>query len=41
VSYNDHARCDQARQMLEESIQLVEAPPVAVPVIREVIGGRR
>lgn len=41
VSYNDRARCDQARQMLEESIQLVEAPPVAVPVIREVIGGRR
>ena len=41
VSYNDQARCDQARVLLAEAIQVVEAPPTATPVIREVIGGRR
>ena len=41
VSYNDPARCDSARVLLEQAIQIAEAPPVAAPVIREVIGGRR
>jgi pyrimidine-nucleoside phosphorylase len=41
VSYNDSARLGQARVLLEEAIQLADAPPAAVPVIREVIGGRR
>jgi len=41
VSYNDGARLDQARVLLEQAIQIGDAPPPAVPVIREVIGGRR
>ena len=41
VSYNDGARLDQARVLLEHAIQIADAPPSHVPVIREVIGERR
>mgnify|MGYP006266167421 CR=1 FL=1 len=41
VTYNDAARADQARVLLEQAIRVAEAAPVVPPVIREVIGGRR
>lgn len=41
VSFNDRSRCDQARPLLDASIEITEAPPPAALVVREVIGGRR
>ena len=38
--YNDQGRADQARVLLEGAIQIADVPPPAVPVIRNVIGGR-
>ncbi len=37
VSYTDQARLDQARVLLENAIQIADAPPAVVPVIREVV----
>ena len=37
VSYTDPARFDQARVLLENAIQIADAPPAVVPVIRDVI----
>lgn len=41
VSYNNALRADEARALLAQAIQIADVPPPAVPVIREVIGGRR
>ena len=41
VMYNDAARWETARALLESSIRVAEAPPAPQPLIREVIGGRR
>ncbi|TAK16334.1 MAG: thymidine phosphorylase [Acidobacteria bacterium] len=41
VLYNDRARWDSARALLEGSIRVADRPEPAQPLIREVIGGRR
>jgi pyrimidine-nucleoside phosphorylase len=41
VMYNDASRWDAARVLLESSVSVDDAPPVVVPLVREVIGGRR
>lgn len=41
VMYNDAARWDGARALLDSSIRVASAPPEPQPLVRERIGGRR